>query len=226
MSPTKFPRISVNKLAQFATVKSARQREIVHDQKYPTEFKGMYYREASEAVASCLASGLEDLSGPEKAILLLKQQTPDKLGTQRRIASNIGALESFLNMLDDIDLGGATATLGENSQPHLTIHNVQVSVRPELILRGSGKGGKLVGALKVHFPSTYALDEDSAGLVSAVTQEWCKAFKPDDGATFGPYCSVVDVGSKTFFPGVRATVQRMKDVAAACQNYAALWDSM
>ena len=129
-------------------------------------------------------------------------------------------------MLDQIDLMDADLSLGATSPPKLTIHNVAVSVRPDLMLRGEGKKGKLIGAMKLHFPTTFSLDAESAGLVSAVSQEWCKVYMPDAGSTFGPYCSVLDVGSKTFFPGVLSTIQRMKDVSAACQNYTALWDSM
>ncbi len=52
--PNNQPRISINKLAEFTAAKAARQRQILRDQKYPTEFKGMYYKESSEAIASCI----------------------------------------------------------------------------------------------------------------------------------------------------------------------------
>ena len=55
------PRISVNKLAEFSRAKAGRQRQILSDQKYPTDFKGMYYKEASEAIALAIASNLEEL---------------------------------------------------------------------------------------------------------------------------------------------------------------------
>ncbi len=60
MAKDKGPRISVNKLAEYIGSKGRRQREILRDQKFPEDFKGMYYREASEAVSRCLASDLED----------------------------------------------------------------------------------------------------------------------------------------------------------------------
>src|SRR5689334_23054807 len=53
-SPANQPRISVNKLAEFIDAKAARQRQILRDQKFPSEFKGMYYREAAETIAVCL----------------------------------------------------------------------------------------------------------------------------------------------------------------------------
>jgi hypothetical protein len=113
------PRISVNKLAEFITAKAARQRQILRDQKFPQDFKGMYYKEASEAIALCISSNLEKTGILTQAILNLEQQTSAKIGTQRRIDSNIDALETFQTMLDEIDLKGATPSLGEHAPPSL-----------------------------------------------------------------------------------------------------------
>jgi hypothetical protein len=82
----KTPRISVNKLAEFMEAKGGRQRQILKDQKYPTDYKGMYHKEAAEAIASCLSKNLEDLDIIDRAIALLEQAKPQKIGTQRRVA--------------------------------------------------------------------------------------------------------------------------------------------
>lgn len=209
------------------TAKAARQRQILRDQKYPTEFKGVYYKESSEAIAVSVASNLENLKPVENAIKLLAQKTPDKIGTQRRIAANLDALETFLLMLDDIDLKGATPKLGDQSPPRLTIHGVEISVRPEVLLSAKGKSDALlVGAVKLHFPRTFSLNDDSAGYVSTILQEWSKAHLADDGAVNGSLCPVIDVGSQKVYPGVKATTARMKDVDAICQNIAALWPTI
>lgn len=226
-APSKAPRISVNKLCEFMTAKAARQRQILRDQKYPTDFKGVYYKEATEAIAASVASNLENLKPVENAIKVLGQLTPDKIGTQRRIAANMDALESFQLMLDAVDLKGANTRLGDQSPPRLTIYGVEISVRPEVVLTAIGKSNApLVGALKLHFPRTFSLTEDSAGYVSAILQEWCKHHLADEGAVNGSMCPVIDVGSHTVYPGVKATTARMKDVEAICQNIAALWPTI
>jgi hypothetical protein len=220
------PRISVNKLAEFTRAKANRQRQILRDQKFPTDFKGPYYREATEAISKCLASGLEDVAAVERAIRLLEQQTPEKIGTQRRLASNIDALESFLLMLDDIDLKGMRLKLGDNSPPKLTLQNVDISIRPEVLVEASGRNGAtLVGAIKLHFPVTFPLDDDCAGMASALVQEWCKAHLPK-GATHGPLCPVLDIGSRRVCAGVKSTAARMKEVEANCRNIVALWPTI
>lgn len=226
-APSKIPRISVNKLCEFMTAKAARQRQILRDQKYPTDFKGVYYKEATEAISVAVASNLENLKPVEDSIKILGQMTPDKIGTQRRIAANLDALETFLLMLDAIDLRGIETRLGDQSPPRLMIHGVEISVRPEVVLTATGKSNApLVGALKLHLPRTFHLNEDSAGYVSAILQEWCKTHLADEGAVNGSMCPVIDVGSMAVYPGVKATTARMKDVDAICQNITALWPTI
>lgn len=224
------PRISVNKLAEYMGSKAARQRKIIHDRKYPDEdFNfGMYHREASEAVSRYLAGGAFDPTPLDRQIASLSQLTPEKVGTARRINANIDALERFSNMLDDIDFLGAEATLGEHAPEKLTYHNVEISVRPEIILRGIGpKGRRLVGAVKVHFSKSSPMNEDSAGYVSAIVQEFCRRHVADDDeVVFPAYCQVIDVASGRVFEGVKSIKRRMVDVAAECQNIAALWPTI
>src|SRR5262249_18445549 len=98
MANNNSPRISVNKLAEYMVSKAARQRQILSDQKFPTDYKGMYYREASDAVATCLASDLQNVSVLARTRRALEQLTPEKIGTQRRLTSNIDAIEVFESM--------------------------------------------------------------------------------------------------------------------------------
>lgn len=224
----KSPRISVNKTCRvYGSKKGARQRQILRDQKYPTDYKGMYHKEAAEAIALALLSNLEDLSAVDRAVALLEQARPEKIGTQRRVAANLDALETFRLMLDEISekISGITLSLGEQSPPRLTREGVDISVRPEIILKTMGKSGPLCGALKLHFPRTFPLSVDAAGNVSAVLQEWCKTYVEDERVA-APLCFVIDIGSQQVYSGARATVARMRDVEANCQNIAALWPTI
>lgn len=223
---TTTPRISINKLAEFMTANPTRQRRIVRDQKFPPDFQVVYYKEAQEAISSCLASGLEDLSAAERQIALLNQQAPQSVGAQRRIASNVDALEAFLDMVDDISLSGASARLGANDAPKLRVRNVDVSVRPEIILTADARKGPIVGALKLHFPKTNQLDDRTSGYVSAALQEWAHANLAGEGTPDGSLCMVVDIGSRRHFGGVRATRTRLKELEDACANIAAMWPTI
>ncbi len=129
-------------------------------------------------------------------------------------------------MLDDIDLKGGDPSLGAHAPPKHTIHNVEISVRPEILLRGEGKTGELIGAMKLHFPTIFHLNKDTAGIVSAMVQEWCRTHIAGASTVWGPYCSVLDIGSRSFYPGVKATAARIKEVEANCQNIVGMWPTI
>lgn len=227
MARNNAPSISVNKLAEYIVSRGNRQREILRDRKFPTDFKGMYYRESSDAIALCLASNLEDLSSLTRARRTLEQKTPEKVGTQRRLNSNIDAIEAFDSLLDSINFHDGVPELAPHQANKIVRHGVEISVRPEIILRGAGKSGnQLIGAIKIHFSKTRPLDIESAGYVSAVVQEYCRNHLAQDEEVYAPYCSVIDIGSLSVYPGVKSTVKRMKDVEAECRNIAALWVSI
>jgi hypothetical protein len=224
------PTISVNKLAESIVSKAARKRRILMDRKYPDpDFSmGAYHRESAEAIQLYISGGALDTAPLDKALGVLNQQAPTKIGTIRRINSNVGSIERFLEMLDDIDLKGAEPELGAINAPKLKIHNVQVSVRPEIILRGKGpKGANCVGAIKLHMSKSDNFNEEAAGYASALLQEYTRQFLLEDGQVVQPtYCQVVDVGNRKVFSGVKSTAQRMKDIEAECQNIFGLWPTL
>lgn len=224
------PIISVNKLGEYIVSKGARQRTLLSQRKYPDQDfnAGMFHREATEAIQKYIADGAFDQAPIDRTLQVLNQMAPEKIGTIRRIGSNISRLEQFQEMLDDIDLKGGSPDLGETSPQRLVIRNVQISVRPEIILRGKGlKNKKLIGGLKLHMAGTTKFNEEAAGYVSAVLQEFCKQFlAADDEVVYAPYCQVIDVGNGMIYSGVKATAQRMKDIEAECQNIFGLWPSI
>jgi len=86
-----------------------------------------------------------------------------------------------------------------------------------------GKAGPLIGALKLHFPRTFPLG-GSAGYVSALLQEYVKTYFSNDGDAYGPYCPVLDVGSKKVFAGVKSTIAR--SAFPKFESYHAAWSSL
>ncbi len=225
--PAASPRLSVNKLCEYTEAGPTRQRQILRDQKFPSDFKGTFYREAADAIARCLASNMEDTDILVRAVESLEQMPAEKVGTARRINANIDAIDTFSVMLDDINFGDAVPSLGANSAPHLQVHNVQISVRPDIFLTEPGKKGRpLLGSVKLHFPRTFALTKETSGYASALLQEWHRTYQADAGLPHGPICYVIDVGAKQVWPGVKSTAARMKEISSHCQNIAALWPTI
>ena len=221
------PRISVNKLGEYIISKAARQRSILYGQKFPPDYVTPFYEDAGEAISLFIAGAMERPSILESRIKLLEQAPANTTWQQRRAIGNIEAIETFMGMIDALDLSGVECRLGSNSPPRLSIRNVEVSVRPEVILsRPAAKGGAAIGALKLHFPKTNPLSEDAAGYISAIATRFCDDFLSDDGAPDSRLCFVVDLASERVYPGVKSVRQRLKDAEAACEQIFSLWDTI
>jgi hypothetical protein len=221
-------RISVNKLGECITSRAARQRNILYGQKFPADYVTPFYDDASESIALFIAGGMSQPSILQNRITLLGQAPANTVWQQRRNLSNIEAIETFMDMLDYIDLSGITCRLGEHSPPRLPIRNVDVSVRPEVILSrvAAKEAGQLIGALKLHFPKTNPLSEEAAGYVSAIAARFCDNYFADEGTADSRLCCVVDLASAKVYPGVKSTTKRLKDVDAACDQIFNLWDAI
>jgi hypothetical protein len=222
MAMPKKPRLSANKMGEYLIVGPARRRRILYDAKFPSDAVVPYYQPAAEAIAQFIAGGMADLGILEKKAKTLGAENPTSVWHARRNTGNIDALENFEAMLDDIDLKGATPSLGAHQAPPISYAGVDVSVRPDVILELNGK----VGGIKLHFPKSNPLNQDAAGYVSAMTFEYCKLHLTTKGTSVGNFCMVIDVASGKFFPGATSTKARLKDVAAACGEVFALWPSI
>ena len=225
----KNPAISVNKLGEYLVSRAARQRALLRQRKNPDpDFTlGAFHREAVDAIQEYLADGAIDTRPIENALNSLNQKTPEKIGTIRRIGSNIERLEGFMEMLDDVDFKNASTEAGRKSGS-MKIRGVEISVRPEIVLRGRGpRGQDLIGAMKLQMSASTNFSEEAAGYVSAAVQEYCKRFLVHNNeVVHAPYCQVIDVGNRIVHAGVKATAKRMRDIEAECQNIIALWPSI
>lgn len=221
------PRISINKLSEYIAAKAARQARIIRDQKYPPDYITTYYRDAQEAISQYIAGGMSDQSILEKEIAILDQKVPANTYEQRKYSGNIDAIDKFINLVDDIDLFGAMPRLGPQQSQSLRIRNVDISIRPEVVLTGKNTKGKpTIGGIKLHFPSSSYLTADCAGYVSAGLQEYFRWFHGDDGAVDHRISFVIDIGAGCIHQGAKSVKQRMKDIEAACDQIANLWPTI
>ncbi len=222
----KEPRISINKLGEYLVKRPARQRQILHDQKFPQDFIKAYYKDAQEAISQFIAGNMEDITILERRKQILEQSPASTVRAIQQATGNIEAIDNFMNMVDDIDFKGATPRLGQQSGT-MRIRGVEVSIRPEILFTGIGKGGKqLIGGLKLHFNKTNPLNEEACGYISAALQMYCDNAHAHEGVSYPNYCMVIDVASGYVCKGVTAIAQRKKEIEAGCEQIANLWRSV
>jgi hypothetical protein len=218
------PRISVNKLGEYLTASPRRRRSIIADQKRPKTFQTARYTEAQDAIAEFLQAGASDYTGLQKALELLRNKTPVSDWDSDRIDLCVEAIERLMDF-DSFDfLEGLCASLGSVNAPKLVVSGVSISVRPEVILRGTDKKGRsIIGAVKLYIGKSIPLKDDSAAYVATTLHQYVERFLENQGTVAYKNCHVLDVFAGTAFHAPKAYQARRGDINAACEEIARSW---
>ena len=219
------PRISINKLGEYVTARPRRRRRVIHDQKYPPTFQVTRYNQAQSAMSKFLANAGEDKLIHD-TIEELANAEPKSTWDAERIQSCTNALDSFLKVYDPTLIEGYKVEVGEPRPPKLEIAGVQVSVRPDLILRGTDrKGNPTVGAIKLYIAKTKPLDDESGLIIATSVHQYIEHISPDDVKVPLQASMVVDVFAQKIYHAPRAYISRRKDIEAACEEVARAWSA-
>ena len=221
------PRLSVNKLGEYMTAKAGRQNKILFDAKHPEDYVVAFYKEAAEAISKAIVTERDTIADLEKTITNLGARNPNTVYESRMINGNIDSIETFIDLVGEINLGGFTPKLGAHSAPPLVIHGVNISVRPEITLHGEKRNGeKMVGAIKLHFPKSFPLSDIAAEYISTCVQLYCRDHLAELGTPSHAHCFVIDMASGKVHPGVKAIKARTRDVEDYCRQIATIWPTI
>lgn len=214
------PKISLNKLGEYMNATPARRRRIIEDQIAPKEFIAARYADARENIVDCIAGKISEDELTQIAEDLRKKEYDSKFTTQDKNLS-ADAIDSFLEISDQIPEHYKFEKVSANEKSTLEISGVDVSIRPDAYIKNDND--EVVGALKLHFPKsnplTTASGEYVATALKAFVQEGAK--NPIDHKL----CIVVDVPSSSVISAPKAGKKRMIDIEAACEEIGAQWKS-
>src|SRR5262249_3597854 len=141
------PRISVNKLAEYLVCNSSfRRREIIRDQFDPPSFKAARYDAACNAIVRFFTRG-QSLAELNASLHRLVNWHPGPDDGKFAVDKNRDcrdALETFLRFVEAsglAELAGDDLTFaaGATDAPRLVKAGVAISVRPEIIIRGTDR---------------------------------------------------------------------------------------
>jgi len=209
-----------------------RQRTIVQNAKRPKPFITNIYGPARDAIIEHLLAGkLGDTTGLNNVVAAI-QALPGAPGTAERdrrccieaIGHYIEMLETVLPAevphLQDYDLSkGPTSALIE-------LGGIQVSVRPELTLTHQKGSRRRAGAIKLYLGKNHPLDEDSGTALACVLRHWVDGATSPGLPVAPDRCHVIDVFAERVYTAPRAWKNRMKNVAAACDEIALKWPTV
>ena len=215
------PKISLNKLGEYLDANPTRRRRIVQDQQAPQPFIVARYGDAREEIVGYMESGmvgeeqmLEVAAGLRAVQGLTDFAKQDKIGSA-------DAIEEFLDLAEKLNIEGLLADGADRSiSATLDVAGVNVSIRPDVILKNS-QTGNVVGAVKLHFSKTTPLSEKSREYVATAL----RVYLSDSGNPHVNHekCFVVDVLSQQVSHAPKAYKRKMSDIEAACEEIAARW---
>lgn len=215
------PRISVNKLAEYLTASPARRRAIVKEQKYPPTFRAIWYDAACTAIVQFLCAEEPNEEALVNEIERLYTKKPANESEEAKLRTNAEALEAFLDGYEQLTLDEFKATPGVNDAAKIVIAEVELSVRPDVMLNGEVRGKSVGGAVKLYFSKETKLTDESAPYISALIHKFVL-----DKTKVEPsrrHCQVFDVFGKRVDEAPASTKTRMRDIEAACEEIRLLW---
>ncbi|MEM7147123.1 MAG: hypothetical protein AAF591_18535 [Verrucomicrobiota bacterium] len=218
------PFVTINKLGEYCTSPSAgRRRTIVKDLKYGNPPKMQRYHAAYEAIGNFVAGGCSDSSLVEGSIAELEKKSGLSEWADNDRANTILALQNFLTISPRLKISGKNVEVRKKYPARIRVGSVDVSVRPEFLLRFDSRGRSKVGAIKLVFSKTRPLTDEWAayigtGLRLYLADRFATTATPDIAS-----CLVVDVLAGEVFAGPKSITKRTEDLKSSCSEIALWW---
>jgi hypothetical protein len=221
------PRISMNKLAEYAVEpSSSRRRSIIADQIVERSFKRVTYEQGRRALArffvnpAATSDDLLRMAGDlrDRAASNPEMDKQDK----RSLICSARALEAFEMIAEDVKGKKAVAAPGGKDASPLTWSGVRVSVRPDICLLKPGTEQR-IGAIKFHFSVEHRLPPKALKYAATIL----RTYLIENGETPQPsLCLAVDVMSTEYEASPRGMTAIVKELKGSCQEIAERWPSI
>ncbi|HEX3800731.1 MAG TPA: hypothetical protein VH413_18705 [Verrucomicrobiae bacterium] len=226
MPERQVPRISINKLGEYLVATPSRRRAIIKEQKYPAAYRVSWYSQADHAISDWFLSPTHDKAILTNHINQIGQLVALKEQERQRNQNCVEAIIAFGKIADGLDLADVEVIECRHGASKLLIAGVEISVRPEFILRRSKDGQSEIGIEKIYFSKNNRLTEDSGAYVAALVRRYAEEYLMSQGQVNYRNCSVLDVFGERIFCSPRLMSRKLQDVESACQEIAARWDTI
>ena len=226
--PRPLPRISVTKLGEYVGSRSAaRRKTILVDQKYPKPFKTAIYNDCFDPLVGFFVDAAHNPAVVRAAITAIQSRTVATEAEEMRRQVNSQALDHLLNTVPSLPLTGITFRKAPESAKPLLIADVEVSIRPELELVVTVKGGYVrYGLLKLYLGKSHPLTDDAGNYVATLVHSYASHRFTGPKSVDRKHCYVFDVFQEKLFVAPVNHTQRRKDINAACEEIASRWPSL
>ena len=219
------PRISINKLGEYLEANPSRRKKIVSDQKNPATFITTRYSKARDIAIDFFSNSYD----PEIIISGIESIENQPLGSDFQINDNQKSIEYIEKLLDTElpDLSMFTVTKYNGDNPKIVLNALDISVNPDSIIRGTIRGKKVVGAIKLHISQSNSLNTESAKNVATVLHKFVEEYiaEVDENAEL-KLCMSIDVFSDIIECAPRSYFRRRNYIADACHEIIMWWNTL
>jgi hypothetical protein len=219
------PRMSINALSQYMTAPAARREAILREQKYPSDYRVIWYEHATRAIVRFLLDPEKDVNVLTEAAQRIRTRPEADRKEQRKLADNANALIAFAACYNQIPFDGLRVQRGPQ-EGNLVLEGVTISVRPEAQLVGDYRGVHSLGAVKLYLSKNNRLGTDGFATTGALLQFFMQARLPTGSTCLARHCNVVDVFGRKCVAAPRAAARRRNEVEAACREIAHRWPNI
>lgn len=224
----KKPKISANKLGEYIVEKPHRQQQIVKDQKYQKGFIIKRYNKARSVIIDFFTRKIDkdDLLFEIKELITAEYSKNASSFQKQDNRLSIEALEVFANS----ELGMKDLEHFENSRTkrglnNLLIEGVEVSVQPDILIRGKIRNKDFVGAIKFHISKSHPLATEAGEYVATLIHEYLEKEYPQFKVKL-EFCISIDVFTGEYFIAPRSYKRMKKNITAACKAIKLLWSNL
>lgn len=222
------PKVSINKLGEYMTANSLRRKRIVEEQKNPSTYIVTRYLDAKEIYLNYILSnydseiiknGIEFLENKSTSS---EFQASDKSSSLESLHMSIRlTLPDFSNF--ELSLFKQIGKEGGK----IDISGVNVSVMPDIIVRGVYRNKKIVGAIKLHISKSNLLNEEARKNVATVLHQFVEdKLKKDDEKVLPEFCIAIDIFAAKYDVAPKSFINKRNQIKASCEEYALWWEKV
>ncbi|CCG40122.1 conserved hypothetical protein [Magnetospirillum molischianum DSM 120] len=232
VSPRQSPRISANQLAQYMVSSDTARLGIIRKARDPQTPVIIRYRDARAPICAFLSDQQRKLNPLTAAEDMLQQRSDDPSESPFRkddAKSSIEVIRAIQRMGNS--LSQYEFHLPPSNQDKLYICGVEISIRADLVVYGSSRGVKQIGAAVLRMTQDDA-DTDAARdkrrdmgcVVATLTKLHVEKNLSGERLPVNKLCMSIDVQHGELFVAPNANTRRMNDIESVCRVISEMWD--
>jgi hypothetical protein len=215
-------KVSVNKLAEYLNADSVRRRRIIEDQKSPSDFITIRYKDAREAMIKFITKDF-DKSVIKEAIIQLKEKNTISDFQENDSKTSIEALKSFMKIDFNAELLDFKRKKS-NRGYKLNIKGIEINVNPDIIITGVFKNKKIVGGIKFNIVKGHMLDNNDRQNVATLIHQVLE--EQHDEVPMINFCYSIDVFKQEISTAPKSYKTKRKNIEFACDELSIIWENI